>query len=43
VTPFALVSALTCAFVSPLQGEGRGFESLSAHDFRMLLAVAAAS
>ena len=22
---------LTCTFVSPLQGEGRGFETLSAH------------
>jgi hypothetical protein len=27
----ALLSALTWTFVSPLQGEGRGFESLSAH------------
>jgi hypothetical protein len=30
-TTFWLVKALTCGFRPPLQGEGRGFESLSAH------------
>jgi hypothetical protein len=29
VTPFWLLRALTCAFRPPLQGEGRGFGSLS--------------
>ncbi len=28
---FLLLSALTCGPFSPLQGEGRGFETLSAH------------
>ena len=35
-TSFALVRRLTCTFLSPLQGEGRGFESLSAHEERWL-------
>ena len=26
-----MLNALTSTFVSPLQGEGRGFDSLSAH------------
>jgi hypothetical protein len=28
---------VTCRFVSPLQGEGRGFEPLSAHGFRSMI------
>jgi hypothetical protein len=32
VTTFALVRSLTCMFPSPLQGKGRRFESLSAHE-----------
>ena len=30
-TPFPQLNALTCAFVSPLLGEDRGVDSLSAH------------
>ena len=35
----ALLGALTCGSFSPLQGEGRGFETLSAHQEAQLMTL----